>query len=292
LGRRPLRLGAVKMFSDGSLIGQTAAMRDGYVGDPDNHGMFATPRETLRDWILRSHRSGWQCAVHAIGDLAVEFILDCYEEALRDSPRADAPPPHRALRPRVADATLDRIARLGVIPVPQQRLHRRAGRRVHARARPRARAVVLPATQLPGSRHPLPGSSDRYVVQGAPLLGIHDAVNQRTDGGAARRARGGHHGRAGAPRVHAERAYASFDEDRKGSITPGKLADLVVLGQDPTSIDPAASATWRSSRRWSAGRSCTGRCERRPNRRTQGRRSMTMPSSTSMSATSSVSPVG
>jgi predicted amidohydrolase YtcJ len=233
-----LRLGPVKMFSDGSLIGQTAAMRDGYEGDPDNHGLFATPRETLRDWILRSHRSGWQCAVHAIGDEAVDFILDCYEEALRDSPRAD----HRHRIEHcglVSPATLDRIARLGVIPVPQQRFIGELGDgfiRVLGRERVR---WCYPQRSYLDRGSPMPGSSDRFVVQGAPLLGIHDAVNQRTD--------------SGAPYVPEEAitpaqairaftlnsAFASFDEHRKGSITPGKLADLVVLGQDPTSIDPA-----------------------------------------------------
>jgi predicted amidohydrolase YtcJ len=232
-----LRIGAVKMFSDGSLIGQTAAMRDGYLGDPDNHGLFATPKEALRDWILRAHRSGWQCAVHAIGDLAVEFILDCYEEAQRDAPRADAR--HRIEHcGLVSDATLARIARLGVVPVPQQRFIGELGDGfLRVLGRERIRGLYRQRSFLERGVA-LPGSSDRYVVQGAPLLGIHDAVNQRTDGGqpfvpeeaitveqALR-----------AFTLHA--AYASFDEGRKGSITPGKLADLVVLGQDPTAIDP------------------------------------------------------
>ena len=82
----------------------------------------------------------------------------------------------------------------------------------------------------------LPGSSDRYVVRGAPMRGIHDAVNQRTDSlqpfvpeealTAAQALRA----------FTLDAAYASFDEDRKGSITPGKLADLVVLGANPLEV--------------------------------------------------------
>ena len=233
-----LRIGAVKMFSDGSLIGQTAAMRDGYVADPDNHGLFATPKATLRDWILRAHRSGWQCAVHAIGDLAVEFILDCYEEALSDSPRAD----HRHRIEHcglVSDATLERIVRLGVIPVPQQRFVGELGDgflRVLGRERVQAGLYRQRSFVDRGVR--LPGSSDRYVVRGAPLLGIHDAVNQRTDSGAPFVPAEALTAEQALRAFTLEAAYASFDEDRKGSITPGKLGDLVVLGANPLEVVP------------------------------------------------------
>jgi predicted amidohydrolase YtcJ len=236
-----LRLGAVKMFSDGSLIGQTAAMRAGYVGDPDNQGLFATPRETLRDWILRAHRSGWQCAVHAIGDLAVEFILDCYEEALNEVPRAD----HRHRIEHcglVSSATLERIVRLGVIPVPQQRFIGELGDgflRVLGRERVRdlyrQRSFVDRGVRLPGS-------SDRYVVRGAPLLGMHDAVNQRTDGGQPFVPEEALTPAQALRAFTLDAAYACFDEDRKGSITPGKLADLVVLGANPLEVDPGQIA--------------------------------------------------
>jgi predicted amidohydrolase YtcJ len=125
-----------------------------------------------------------------------------------------------------------------VVPVPQQRFIGELGDGfLRVLGRERIRGLYRQRSFLERGVA-LPGSSDRYVVQGAPLLGIHDAVNQRTDGGqpfvpeeaitveqALR-----------AFTLHA--AYASFDEGRKGSITPGKLADLVVLGQDPTAIDP------------------------------------------------------
>ena len=235
-GDDQLRLGAAKMFSDGSLIGQTAAMQGGYVDDPDNQGLFATPKATLRDWILRAHRSGWQCAVHAIGDLAVEFILDCYEEALRDEPRPD----HRHRIEHcgmVSDATLERIVRLGVVPVPQQRFIGELGDgflRVLGRERVRAGLYRQRSFVDRGVR--LPGSSDRYVVRGAPLLGIHDAVNQRTDSGEPFVPEEALTPAQALRAFTLDAAYASFDEDRKGSITPGKLADLVVLGANPLEV--------------------------------------------------------
>ncbi len=234
-----LRLGPVKMFSDGSLIGQTAAMREGYVGAPENHGMFATARETLRDWIGRAHRSGWQCAVHAIGDEAVDFILDCYEEALSESPRADHRHriEHCGMTP---PATLDRIARLGVIAVPQQRFIGELGDGfLRVLGRERVRWLYVQRSYLERGI-PLPGSSDRFVVRGAPLLGIHDAVNQRTDSGAPYVPEEALTAEEALRAYTLHSAYASFDEGRKGSIEPGKLADLVILGDDPTTVDPAA----------------------------------------------------
>ncbi|MDF1524573.1 MAG: amidohydrolase family protein, partial [Trueperaceae bacterium] len=173
------------------------------------------------------------------GDLAVEFILDCYEEALREVPRADHR--HRIEHCGLVSAgTLERIVRLGVVPVPQQRFVGELGDgflRVLGRERVRSGLYRQRSFVERGVR--VPGSSDRYVVRGAPLLGIHDAVNQRTD--------------ACEPFVPEEAltveqalraftldaAYASFDEHRKGSITPGKLADLVVLGANPLEVAPS-----------------------------------------------------
>lgn len=240
-GDEMLRIGPIKMFSDGSLIGRTAAMKEPFATDPGNVGFYATPEETLRDWILRGHRTGWQIAIHAIGDRAVSFILDCYEEALRLHPRPD----HRHRIEHcgvVSPAELDRIRRLGVIPVPQQRFISELGDGFSRNLGPERTRWCYPQRSYLDRGIPMPGSSDRYVVEGAPLLGIHDAVNQKT--------------LSGADYVPEERitpeeairaytlnsAYASFEESLKGSVQAGKLADLTILGADPTRVNPAEIA--------------------------------------------------
>src|SRR5262249_61570244 len=85
---------------------------------------------------------------------------------------------------------------------------------------------------------PLPGSSDRPVVAGAPLLGVHDMVNRRPASGAPFNAGEAITVEEALRAYTSGSAYASRAEHLKGSITPGKLADLVVLSQDPTAVSP------------------------------------------------------
>ena len=234
-GDERLRLGPIKMFSDGSLIGRTAAMRHGYATDPNNTGFFATPEDTLRDWILRGHRSGWQIAIHAIGNRAVSFILDCYEEAIQTYPRSDHR--HRIEHCGVVDRDLlERLARLGVIPVPQQRFIGELGDGFKRNLGPERTRWCYVQKSFLARGVPMPGSSDRYVVEGAPLLGIHDAVNQKTLSGDDYVPEEAITPEEAIRAYTLNSAYASFEEGIKGSIEPGKLADLTVLGADPTRV--------------------------------------------------------
>jgi predicted amidohydrolase YtcJ len=236
-----LRFGATKIFADGSLMGCTAAMFEDFDGQPGNNGYFQMPEERLHELILAAHRSGWQVATHAIGDRAVSSVLDAYEAAVRAHPRND----HRhrvehAGMCRAADVV--RMARLGVIPVPQARFVSEIGDgMLRAIGRKRVGDCYRQRSFLEAGVT-LPGSSDRPVVNGAPLLGIHDLVNQRT-------ASGEPFNPAEAltieQAIHAYTvgsATASFEEGRKGSITAGKLADMVVLDRDLTTADSEAIA--------------------------------------------------
>jgi predicted amidohydrolase YtcJ len=115
-----LRIGAMKIFSDGSLIGRTAAMCCDFEDEAGNRGFFQMDVERLRRIITRAHRAGWQVATHAIGDRAVTTVLDIYEDALAAHPRADHR--HRIEHCGVCRPDdVSRLARLGVIPVPQGR---------------------------------------------------------------------------------------------------------------------------------------------------------------------------
>lgn len=235
-----LKFGATKIFADGSLIGRTAAMFDDFDGEPGNSGYLQMAEETLHTLIIKAHISGWQVATHAIGDRAVASVLDAYEEAQRRHPRPDT-------RHRIEHCAMTRpedvarIARLGVIPVTQGRFISEIGDGM-------LRAI--------GDRHPncyrqksfldagvvLPGSSDRPVVNGSPLLGIHDLVNQRTAQGAPFNPQEALTPEQAIYAYTYASAYAAFDEAKKGSLAVGKLADLTVLDRDPTAVDPSTIA--------------------------------------------------
>ena len=239
-----LRFGPTKIFADGSLMGRTAAMFEPFEGEGDNAGYLQMEEARLHSLILRAHRSGWQVATHAIGDRAVASVLDAYTEALRRHPRPD--PRHRIEHCGVCRPTdVERMARLGVIPVPQGRFIGEIGDGMAAALGDHRRPSCYRQRSFLDAGIPLPGSSDRPVVNGAPLLGIADMVNQRTSSGASFNPQEALTPQQALTAYTVGSAYAAFDEDRKGSLTPGKLADLVVLDQDPTAVDPQAIAEIR-----------------------------------------------
>jgi predicted amidohydrolase YtcJ len=231
-----LRLGATKIFADGSLVGRTAAMNDPYAGS-DQAGYLQADAADLQALIIAAHRSGWQVATHAIGDRAIDVVLDAYEQALERYPRRD--PRHRIEHfAVVGPKQLARAAALGVIAVPQGRFASELGDGMLAAVGRDRHAWLYRLRSLLEAGMVLPGSSDRPVVAGAPLLGIHDMVNRQTSSGAPFNP---------AEAITAEQAlrawtwgsaYASRQEHVKGSIAPGMLADLVVLSEDPTAVAP------------------------------------------------------
>jgi predicted amidohydrolase YtcJ len=243
LGDDWLRIGALKVFSDGSLIGRTCWLTHGFEDDPSNLGYPQHDPDVLHAQIVEAHLAGWQVATHAIGDAAVRFVLDAYEAALALHPRAD----HRHRIEHCGVTTpeaLDRIARLGVIPVPQGRFIGELGDGMLAALGERRVADTYRLASFLRAGVVLPGSSDRPVVDGRPLLGIADMVSRRTESG-----------RPFSPQEalsveEAMRCYtlgsaiATRTEADRGTLRVGKLADVVVLGTDPRALgdDPAAIA--------------------------------------------------
>lgn len=239
LGDDRVRVGATKIFSDGSLIGRTAAMRSAYHDRPDTSGFLVHDAEALHQQIVAAHAHGWQVATHAIGDAALDVVLAAYEDAQRQFPRPD--PRHRVEHAGVAgDDQIARVAALGVIPVPQGRFLSEIGDGMLAALGPERSRLCYRQKSWLDAGIVLPGSSDCPVVQGAPLLGIHDLVNRRTG--------------SGRPFVPEEAltveqalraytygsAYADHQEHVKGRLMRGLLADLVVLSDDPARVAPGS----------------------------------------------------
>ena len=233
-----LRIGGMKMFSDGSLIGRTAAMFEPFEADHGDCGcgFFQTEPEVLHQRVIAAHLAGWQVCTHAIGDRAVKTVLDIYADCLRRFPRPDAR--HRIEHCGViSEVLLDQVKALGVIPVPQGRFISEIGDGMKRALGVHRTPDAYRQRSFLERGIPLPGSSDRPIVNGAPLLGIHDMVNQRTAGGepfAPQEALTP----GQALRAYTEgSAYAAFEERRKGRLALGMLADFVVLGGDLDRVD-------------------------------------------------------
>ncbi|MGW4672442.1 amidohydrolase [Streptomyces sp. NPDC004324] len=230
-----LSVGALKVYTDGGMMARTAALGAPYEG-LDHAGQLQDDPESLARTIVDGHLAGWQLAVHAIGDRAVDVALDAIERAQRIRARPDA-------RHRVEHAglvrpdQLARFARLGVIAVVQPNFLRSFGDDY---------ASVMGARRAPWLYRgrgflehgvTLVGSSDRPVTDGSPLRGVQFMVERASASG---RVIGPDEGITVDEALRAYTvggAFACRWEESAGSLSPGKRADLVVLGDDPRSVE-------------------------------------------------------
>lgn len=230
-----LRLGPAKILSDGSLIGRSAFMCCDYQHEAaeseGNRGLLQFPAQELRRRVIGAHRAGWQVATHAIGDAALDVVLDIFEEAQKLYPRPDAR--HRVEHVNVAgDDQIKRLASLGLIPVPQGRFVSELGDGAARALGPERTRLAYRVKSLLDAGIEIPASTDAPVVSGNPLLNIHDLVNRRTSSGADF---GPEERISVAQAVRAYTvgsAHAVHEDHYKGSLAPGMLADFVALSED------------------------------------------------------------
>ena len=112
-----LRIGPAKLFLDGSIGGRTARMSQPYEDEDDNLGLWMQDPQVMKNKLKAAHKAGFQCCAHAIGDAAIELLIQSYEEALkrtRGRIRRHRIEHSSILRPDL----IDRIQRIGAIPVP------------------------------------------------------------------------------------------------------------------------------------------------------------------------------
>jgi predicted amidohydrolase YtcJ len=221
---------------DGSFSERTMALSIPYPGRPDYKGNVTEKQEELDSWIERVHRAGIQINCHANGDVAIEMYMSAMERAQRLFPRSDARPKitHCTL---INDALVRRIKALDAIPAMfTTYAYYNADKFVFYGEELMKRSMAY-RTLLDAGINATAGS-DFSPGPFAPLMGIQGMVTRKGwDGGVW-----GANQRisvAEALRVNTiNGAYASHEEAIKGSITPGKLADFVVLADDPHTIDP------------------------------------------------------
>ena len=238
-----LRIGALKTFADGSLGSRTAYFFDPFTDQPDNHGLLSDamqPLSLMRERMMKADAAGLQICTHAIGDRGISMILDLYSEV-----EAAHGPADRRFRiehaQHMAVKDFDRFAKLSVIASVQP-YHaiddgRWAETRIgHDRA---SRTYAFRAFLSHGV--PLAFGTDWNVAPLNPMLTVYAAVTRAT--------LDGKHPNGWFPEQKLTlpealeaytmgSAFAEFQEDEKGSIAPGKLADMVLLSDDLFSIAP------------------------------------------------------
>ncbi|MFH8610173.1 amidohydrolase [Streptomyces sp. NPDC018029] len=232
-----LSVGALKIYTDGGMMARTAALTRPYEG-LDHAGQLQDDPRALADTIVDGHLAGWQLAVHAIGDRAADLALDALERAQRLRPRP-------AARHRVEHAglirpdQLPRFARLGVTAVVQPNFLRYFGDDYAAIMGEERAPWLYRGRGFLDHGIPLVGSSDRPVTDGSPLRAVQFMVERASVSG---QVIGPDEGITVDEALHAYTvagAHACHWEDTLGSLTPGKRADLVVLGDDPRRVDPS-----------------------------------------------------
>lgn len=235
-----LKIGPLKLLTDGSFGGRTAFLSSPYIGEPDNYGIAVLCREEFEQLVYLAHLSGMQVSAHAIGDAAVNMVLDAFNRTNRKHYRPD--PRFRIIHASmVDDNALKSFKEQGVIANIQPSFVASDYLQIDEKIGPMRAAWCYRWKDFVEQGIVVGGSSDCPVETYNPLDGICAALTrqdvagnpsdgwfseQRLDLAASLQA------------YTLGSAYSVFEEDIKGSITNGKLADLVVLSDDITAIEP------------------------------------------------------
>jgi predicted amidohydrolase YtcJ len=219
---------------DGSLGSSTAKMYEAYTNEPESTGVFLTPPSRMLELVQAADRAGLSVAVHAIGDRANAELLDIFAEVIKRNGLRDRRfriEHAQHLRPQ----DYARFAKMGVIASMQPYHVIDDGRWAEGRIGAKRCASSYAFRSLLEARAKLAFGSDWSVAPMDALVGVDAAVNRATLDGKHPAGWFPEQRITVAEAIEAYTlgaAYASFQEADRGSLTPGKLADLVVLKQD------------------------------------------------------------
>ena len=242
-GSEMLRTGGLKGFADGSLGSTTAFFCDPYLDAPDTSGIPSDemfPEGAMLERVRGAVKAGLQILIHAIGDRANDKILSIYEQVAKEESEGDR-------RCRIEHAQhlraqdIQRFARAKVIASMQPYHAIDDGRWAEKRIGRERAQITYAFRSLLDSGATLAFGTDWTVAPLNPLLSIYAATTRRTLDGKHPNGWVPEQKISVAEAVYAYTAgsaYAEFQEHEKGTITPGKLADLVILSRDIFKIDP------------------------------------------------------
>jgi hypothetical protein len=239
-GNEWLRVGGVKMSIDGGITGRNACFYDPYEDDEHNHGIIRIQQDELNETVRKCHDAGLRCCVHAIGDRAFDMALNAYENAIEKSPRKD----HRHRIEHMGNwlATQERMQRMvrsGLVAIPNISIGYYVGDAILDCVGEKRLTKAFPFRTLLKNGVIIAGGSDSpgyWPVD--PLRDIAACVSRKM-----------RWGEVWVPeeRITVSEAFAmhtttaswvGFEENDKGTLEVGKLADIAVLAEDPFEIQP------------------------------------------------------
>jgi predicted amidohydrolase YtcJ len=233
-GDSMVRIGGIKQYADGSISERTAWLAEPYIGIDNYFGVESGTRESLYENSRKAWQAGFQLCTHANGERAIDRMLGVYEQLQREAPRRD--PRFRLEHCTVITPELiARMRSLGAIPIPFAGYVNFHGDVMHFYGEERLQRMFAYRSFIDAGLHP-PTASDYTASPPSPMLWLYSLTTRRDPSG---------HVWGAAQRITLpeavrsatlEGANASFEDHDKGSIEPGKLADLVVLHEDPFAV--------------------------------------------------------
>ncbi|MGJ8738931.1 amidohydrolase [Zobellia laminariae] len=235
-----LKNGLLKGFVDGSLGSHTAAFNDPYSDKLDDRGLFIVNEDSLFSQILNADNEDLQVTVHAIGDRANNGLLNIYERVIEKNGTKD-----RRLRiehaQHLTTEDIKRFSKLNIIASVQPYHAIDDGRWAEELIGPERIKTTYAFKSLLDANTTLVFGSDWPVAPASPLYGMYAAVTRQTLDNK------NPEGWVPEQKINIEQAltaytkngaYSSFDENIKGTLEPGKLADFVILNENLTTIKP------------------------------------------------------
>lgn len=239
-----LRYGAAKVFTDGSAGSLTAAMTQPYrVGPAENHGVLCFDTGDVHDWLRTYHQMGYQLAIHAIGDTAIEQVLSGIEAA--DTPEH----PIRDRRHRIehcgylTEGQLARMIAAGVYPAPQPIFMYEFGDLYVTNLGPERAAAAYPMRSWMAAGLLPSASSDAPVATTNPFQSLYTMVTRKSRAGTVI---GPEQRLSMAEAVHAYThcaAFSQFAEGEVGRLLPGMRANIAVFSADIFAVSPETVLT-------------------------------------------------
>lgn len=235
-GNEQVRIAGRKLVADGSASERTMRMSTPYVGRPNDHGILVVDQQQLNEAVEESHRAGWQIGIHANGDVAIDMVLTAYERVLKQWPHPDR-------RHRIEHCTLvnpdliRRIKATGSIPTPFWTYVYYHGEKWRAYGDDKVRWMFAHKSFLDAGIR-VPGASDYHPGPFEPMMALQSMVTRKDYRGRVWGANQKVTVDEALRIATINGAYASYEENVKGSIAAGKYADFVILERDPHEADP------------------------------------------------------